>query len=100
MQVQFRGLLLSSAILAATWVPPSLGQAVGEITGHISDPTGAAIASAQITLTNVATGGQRTGVSTDSGDYTFPAVPPGSYSVKVEKSAFKSATSSGVDVQI
>ena len=100
MQMQFRALLLSSAMLAATWAIPSFGQTFGEVTGRISDPTGAAIPAAQITLTSVATNAVRTTVSTDSGDYTFPAVAPGSYSVKVEKTAFKSATSTNVQVQV
>jgi len=70
------------------------------VTGRISDPTGAAIPTAQITLTSTATNAVRTTVSTDSGDYSFPAVAPGSYSVKVEKTAFKAATSTNVEVQI
>src|SRR3954449_2000504 len=100
MQTQSRGLLLCSAVLAVTWGLPSFGQTFGEVTGRISDPTGAAIPTAQITLTSTATNAVRTTVSTDSGDYSFPAVAPGSYSVKVEKTAFKAATSTNVEVQI
>src|SRR3954470_15648416 len=100
MQNRFRGLTLSSAMLAAMWAVPSFGQTFGEVTGRISDPTGAAIPTAQITLTNTATNAVRTTISTDSGDYTFPAVVPGAYNVKVEKTAFKSASSTDVQVQI
>ena len=100
MQKQSRALLVCSAMLAVTWAVPSFGQTFGEITGRISDPTGAAIPTAQISLTSTATNAVRTTLSTDSGDYTFPSVPPGTYSVKVEKTAFKSATSTDVEVQI
>src|SRR3982750_2565222 len=82
------------------WAIPVAGQTFGEITGRVSDPTGAAIPAAQITLTSASTNAVRDTISTDSGDYTFPAVAPGAYTVKVEKTAFKSASSTDVQVQI
>ncbi|MFL6414414.1 MAG: carboxypeptidase-like regulatory domain-containing protein, partial [Bryobacteraceae bacterium] len=100
MQIKLRGLILFSAMLAGAGALPSFGQTFGQITGRISDPTGAAIPAAQITLTSTATNAVRNTISTDSGDYTFPAVAPGGYSVKVEKTAFKSASSTDVQVQI
>src|SRR5438270_13783011 len=100
MQIQVRRLLLLSTMFGAISAIPVSGQTFGEITGGIGDPTGAAIPAAQITLTSVATNAMRTAVSTDSGDYTFPAVAPGSYNVRVEKAAFKSASSADVAVQI
>ena len=100
MQIQVRRLLLLSTMFGAISAIHVTGQTFGEITGRISDPTGAAISAAQITLTSVATNAARTAVSTDSGDYTFPAVAPGGYNIKVEKTAFKSASTSAVEVQI
>jgi len=83
MQIQVRRLLLLSTMFGAISAIPVSGQTFGEITGRISDPTGAAIPAAQITLTSVATNAVRVAASTDSGDYTFPAVAPGGYNVKV-----------------
>src|SRR3954468_23485870 len=100
MQFQVRRLLLLSTMFGAIAAIPVTGQTFGEITGRISDPTGAAIPAAEISLMSVATNAVRNTVSTDSGDYTFPAVPPGSYTVKVEKTAFKSASTTDVQVQI
>src|SRR4051794_30040702 len=100
MQFQVRRLLLLSTMFGAIAAIPVAGQTFGEITGRISDPTGAAIPAAQITLTSTATNAVRNTISTDSGDYTFPAVAPGGYTVKVEKTAFKSASSTDVQVQI
>ena len=77
MQIQVRRLLLLAAMFGAISAIPVNGQTFGEITGRISDPTGAAISAAQITLTSVATNAVRNTISTDSGDYTFPAVAPG-----------------------
>ena len=55
------------------------GQTFGEITGRISDASGAAVPGVTITLTSTSTNAVRTTISTDSGDYTFPSVPPGIY---------------------
>jgi hypothetical protein len=91
--------LLPSAMLVALFAIPLFAQTFGEITGHISDPSGAAVPGAKISLTNTATNAVRTAVSTVSGDYTFPAVAPGLYTVKVEQAGFKTA-SSDVRVQV
>ncbi|MBV8071353.1 MAG: carboxypeptidase regulatory-like domain-containing protein, partial [Acidobacteriaceae bacterium] len=95
-----RRLLLSSILLVLASAIPVFAQTFGEITGHISDATGASVAGAQVALTFEATNAVRTTVSSDSGDYTFPSVPPGVYTIKVEKTSFKAETSSHVEVQV
>src|SRR5579864_1226965 len=79
---------------------PLIGQTLGEITGRISDPTGAGVPAAKLTLTNVATNAMRTTLSTDAGDYTFPSVPPGMYRIKMEHAGFKNTTIDNVEVQV
>ena len=100
MQLKMRRFQLCSAILVAFSASPLFAQTFGEITGHISDSSGSSVAAATITLTNVATNASRTGVSTDSGDYTFPAVAPGFYNIKIERAGFKSVGSNSVQVQV
>ncbi len=100
MQQQMRGFLLCSAIFAGLCGTPLFGQTFGEVTGHISDSSGAAVPAATVYLTNVATNAVRTAVSTGSGDYTFPAVAPGFYNVRVEKTSFKNASANNVEVQV
>ncbi len=100
MQIQLKRVLFFSAILISSSALSLRSQTFGEITGHVSDPTGAAIAGAKVFLTSVATNALRTTVTTNSGDYTFPAVEPGFYSVRVEQPSFKTATSSNVQVQV
>ena len=79
---------------------PLGAQTLGEVTGQITDPSGAAVPNASITLTNVATDAVRQTVSTGSGDYSFLSLPPGSYNIKAERSGFKTALSQGVNVQV
>ncbi len=78
-----------------------LGQApTGDITGTTSDPSGAVIAGAQITVTNPATNFQRTATSNESGVYSVPSLPPGVYSIRVEMKGFKSDVRKEVELQV
>src|SRR5690349_16520695 len=100
MRHEVRCWLVASVMLAAgLGTIPALAQTFGEVTGHIVDASGAAIPGAKVTLTNVATSAVRTTISTDSGDYTFAAVAPGQYDLKVELASFKTLTSS-LQVQV
>src|SRR5260370_20831767 len=59
------------------------------VTGLATDPAGAAVTSVAITLTNKDTGVQRTAKTNESGAYSLPNLPPGSYSLAAEASGFR-----------
>ena len=88
-------LILSSALLALIASLTALGFAQGSaessVTGSISvyatDPSGATISDAKVTL-NGATGSKVLNTGGD-GKALFQVLPPGSYSVKIEKTGFK-----------
>jgi hypothetical protein len=94
---KINGLLCALAALFST---PAFGQTFGEITGRLSDSSGAGVPGAAITLTNVSTNAIRSTETTTAGDYTFPSVPPGVYNLKAEHSGFMAATSNNVQVQL
>jgi len=75
-------------------------QTLGEITGVVSDSTGAVIVGAKVTATNTGTNAARTAVTNDSGIYSFPAMQPGAYTLKVEMAGFKSFTETGIQLQV
>jgi len=64
------------------------------VTGTVTDTSGAAIASAMVTLTNEGTNASLTAQTSDIGVYTFDLVQPGNYTVTVEKTGFKKLVSS------
>lgn len=72
----------------------------GTIVGHVADPTGASVASAQVVVTNVGTAQSRTVTTSDSGDFTVPLLDPGSYKVEVSRQGFSSVTTSGIVLQV
>ncbi len=75
-------------------------QTLGDISGEVRDPSGAVIAGAKITLTNVKTNATRTTESNASGAYVFPALQPGLYSLRAEKEGFKSYVRTNVEIQV
>jgi len=79
---------------------PLFSQTFGEITGRVGDASGAAVPSAVLTLTNVSTNAARTTASTETGDYTFPSVPPGTYNLRTEHPGFKSSSTNAIEVQV
>ncbi|HMF77845.1 MAG TPA: TonB-dependent receptor [Bryobacteraceae bacterium] len=87
------------ALVLLTAVPMP-AQTFGQITGQISDSSGAVVPDAAIALRNVNTDAVRRTVSTPSGDYTFPSLPPGTYSIQVEKQGFKRSESDNIIVQV
>jgi hypothetical protein len=75
-------------------------QTFGEISGEVRDPSGAVVAGANVTLTNQATNATRSTISNEVGHYAFPAIPPGRYTLKAEKTGFKTYTRSGIEIQV
>jgi hypothetical protein len=63
----------------------------GIVGGTITDPSGAALAGATVTLTDAATSSERTTVTNEAGRYLFPNVQPGTYDVTINKAGFRQA---------
>jgi len=61
----------------------------GTVIGNVTDPSGAGIANAQVTLTNAGTNEKRTATANTDGLYQFVNVQPGQYTVEVAQSGFK-----------
>ncbi len=92
----FALLLLAGAIAGSVW-----GQAVtASLVGTITDATGAVVVNAKIVITETNTGVSRTSNTNESGNYSFPNLPPGIYAVTAEQTGFKKATRGGVDVAV
>ncbi len=68
----------------------------GQFTGTVTDPTGAAIANAKITVTNPATDLNLTTTTNSSGNYNVKEVPIGTYKLTVEAPGFKTVSNAGV----
>ncbi|MBS1788638.1 MAG: TonB-dependent receptor [Acidobacteria bacterium] len=75
--------------LAATCVSAIYAQSfTGSINGIVTDPAGAALANASITLTASATGQTRATSTNNQGEYTFPSLSPGQYKIRITANGF------------
>ena len=80
-------IILALAIVAA--LAGAASAQTGSITGTIMDANGEVVAGAGVTAANPTNGVSRTAVSNEQGVFVFPQLPPGAYTITVEKSGFK-----------
>lgn len=90
-------LALALMILACPWAGAQV--LYGSLTGTVADPTGAAIAGAQITAVGVQTGVSQTQTTDVSGIYRFSALLPGAYKITISAPGFTRQETSNVLVQ-
>ena len=74
--------------------------ATGQITGTVKDTSGAVVPGAAMTVHSDLTGLTRTATSNASGDYSFPLLPTGTYSVRAELQGFSVAKQSGIRLNV
>jgi len=79
-----------------------MGQSIstGTITGTVTDPSGAAVVGATVTLTNLATSTSRTATTNEAGRYVLANIEPGTYSLTINKAGFRVAKFSNQVVNI
>jgi hypothetical protein len=83
-------LFASFAVLLALGAQSrAFAQSTGSIRGTVSDPSGAAIANAAVTVTDTGTGINRDTRSNDSGIFVFPDLPIGNYKLKISAQGFQ-----------
>ncbi len=93
--------ILGVAVLAILLPLPLLGQQVGAtVTGHIYDPSGAAVAGATVTAKQVNTGAVYTAASNATGLYQLPFMNTGPYTITVERQGFKALVRSGITLEV
>jgi len=84
--------VLSLLCIALAWPQTNVGQ----ISGKIFDSSGAVVPKCTITATNNETGLRQSANTDDSGNYSFPSLPSGAYTVRAEAQGFKPIEQSGV----
>jgi hypothetical protein len=65
----------------------------GRITGNVKDPDSAVVAGAQVVLTNKQTNARTTTATDGQGDYAFPSLTPGNWTVEVDATGFQASVS-------
>ena len=71
-----------------------------EVTGRITDPTGAVVPSAQVNVVNIETGAHFPAPANADGYFTVARLQPGKYQVSVRAAGFKPVVRSGIVLQV
>src|SRR5512136_2008065 len=83
-----KGLLLVLVFLLASGLAISQSRETGAITGKVADEQGTPLPGVSLTLSGEKLMGSRVSVSEPNGTFRFPALPPGTYSLKAELPGF------------
>lgn len=85
-------------LVAAVAVPKMMAQAAttADLLGTVTDPNGAVIPNARVSILNTDTQFTRWMNTTSAGDYSFTLLPPGNYTVRTELPGFKTGEENGV----
>jgi len=79
-------------------LPLAAQKDTGVIRGLVTDPSGAVVSGATVTVTSASTGQSRSASSNAAGEYVVPELQPGTYEVRVKQAGFKEFVSK--DVQL
>jgi len=97
----FIGAVLGLVLLCATSGWAQISSGTGAIQGVVTDPQGASVAGAKVTLTNTDTGVQTAeGTSKTDGSFVFPLLPPGNYKITIQAPGFKATVLSDIKVEV
>ena len=91
-------ILILLFVFAAAAMAQSAG--TGALTGTVTDPTGAVIANATVTITNTGTNQARSITTGTDGSYRFALLPPGAYNVKFSATGFKVSEVPNVQINV
>src|SRR5215471_6419051 len=89
-----------SFLLMLLFAVAAFAQNTASIKGTVTDPSGAAVVGAKVTVTSPAVGIERSTTTNSGGDYEVPALPPGVYNVKVEGSGFQPQEARDVTLEV
>src|SRR5215472_3104534 len=97
-----RAAMLVVAALVFPWLQVRLNAQsdTGRILGNVADQTGAAVAGATVTITDLERGTTRQLTTTQAGDYVAPNLVSGLYRVRVEAKGFRSTERTGIQVTV
>jgi hypothetical protein len=95
----FRGLFCLAALTLLA-VPVLAQRTTGEIIGRVTDASGAVLPGVTVTLRGAGVAGAPTAVTSDTGLYRFPVLPPGLYDLEFVLQGFTTVRREGVQVSV
>ena len=98
---QFRNFACAAVLLSALFTPCISGQgASASITGTLKDSSGAVVPNSSVVARSVESGRQYSTLTNGAGIYTLAAIPPGHYTLTLERPGFKRLVTSPVELEV
>src|SRR5262245_16772201 len=95
------------ATIALAWVlvlftasAEASAQSTAQVSGTVSDQTGAVLPGVEVTVTQTETGLTRTAVTNETGSYTITSLPVGSYRLEATLPGFRTYAQTGIVLQV
>jgi hypothetical protein len=91
---------MATAVSAPAYAQGGGASSTGTIQGRVADAQGAVLPGVTITATSPSALGAQTTVSSETGNYRFPALPPGTYTVTYELAGFNTVKREGIQIAL
>ncbi|MGA7521711.1 MAG: TonB-dependent receptor [Acidobacteriaceae bacterium] len=92
--------LCAFMLLGAMWCGTAWAQATSSITGTVTDPTGAVVPNAKVTITDQETGNTQSTATNNDGIFNIPGLTVGHYDLSISASGFSAYKKSGIVVNL
>ena len=92
--------VVGAILLVLACVVSAAAQTTGNAAGTVTDPQGAAVPGAEVTLTDKGTGQTQTQQTSEAGEFRFNNLQPGEYTITIKGANFKTLTLSDVRVSL
>jgi len=93
-------LIYALAVAVPAFAQGGGASSTGTIQGRVSDAQGAVLPGVTVTATSPSMPGVQTAVTSETGNYRFPAIPPGTYTLTFELAGFNSLKREGVEIRL
>jgi hypothetical protein len=92
--------VLFAFVLLALMAVPAWSQVSGAISGKVTDATGGGVGGAAVTVKSLETGATRSTITDEAGNFRIFSLPVGPQEIRVNKTGFKEAVRTGVNLQV
>ena len=93
-------LIVTFAFATSAFAQGGGASSTGTIQGRVADSQGAVLPGVTVTATSPSALGAQTAVTSETGNYRFPALPPGVYELTFELSGFSGLKRSGISISL
>ena len=90
----------ATAAATSAWAQGGGASSTGTIQGRVTDAQGAVLPGVTVVATSPSALGAQTAVTSETGNYRFPALPPGMYAVTYELAGFNTVKREGVQLSL